>query len=90
MVPKSVRFNHILPFYRLILFTIRIHSNLPKVAYILEKSRLYFRNDSPVIPVFFFSIGIPCHARIKVLCIHLPGFSTELDQIAHRECRWPV
>ncbi len=24
-----------------------------KVAFILEKSRLYFRNDSPAIPVFF-------------------------------------
>ena len=24
-----------------------------KVAFILEKSRLYFRDDSPVIPVFF-------------------------------------
>ena len=32
-----------------------------KVAFILDIIRLYFRNNSPVIPVFFLTVML-CHA----------------------------
>ena len=36
-------------------------SELPGVPFFLEKSRLYFHDDSLEIPVFF-PTGMPCHA----------------------------